>query len=365
MKTSARIRLLIVSGVALGLMLAPAVKGQAPAGPSARLIPAPLITFPALADSNSPAVWERVDGQLRLFVFNSESGVTARAEGSDVSRLSTRGLVTFDGHPGHGVWMEAIVPDVDGVWYGYYHNELPAEVCDDAKRTIPRIGAARSTDFGATWTDLGVVLEAPRDSYDCGSANEYFVGGVGDFSVVLDQEQKYLYFFFSQYANRESAQGVSAARIRWADRDDPVGRISVWLRGQTWLPARMTRAQSAAQIVYPAGGPIYRAGENWHGASVDAFWGPSVHWNTYLEQYVMLLNRAQDRAWTQEGVYVAFTPTLSDPGTWSIPQRLITAAGWYPQVLGTETGSGHDRQAGQRARFFLAGRSHYLIEFTK
>ena len=127
----------------------------------------------------------------------------------------------------------------------------------------------------------------------------------------------------------------------------------------------MTRAHSAAKFVYPAGGPIYRVGENWHGASVDAFWGPSVHWNTYLQQYVMLLNRAQNPAWTQEGIYVAFTPHLNDPGTWSIPQRLITAAGWYPQVLGTEPGSGDDRQAGQHARFFLAGRSNYFIEFSK
>ncbi len=364
MNERGRIRVILALGVGVALLVAPQVRGQQ-AVPTARLIPAPALAFPALADSNSPAIWERVDGQLRLFVFNSESGVTARAEGTDLSRLSTRGFVTFDGHPGHGVWMEAIIPDVDGVWYGYYHNEWPAEVCDEVTRTIPRIGAARSTDRGATWEDLGIVLEAPPASHDCGSENEYFVGGVGDFSVMLDQAHQYLYFFFSQYSNRESAQGVSAARIRWADRDDPVSRMSVWLRNQTWLPARMTRSQSSARIVYPGGGPIYRVGENWHGASVDAFWGPSVHWNTYLQQYVMLLNRAQDSAWTQEGIYVAFTSQLGDPGTWSMPQRLITSAGWYPQVMGTEPGSGDDRQAGQRARFFLQGRSNYIIEFAK
>jgi hypothetical protein len=117
---------------------------------------------------------------------------------------------------------------------------------------------------------------------------------------------------------------------------------------------------------YPAGMPIYRVAESWHTATtVDAFWGPSVHWNTYLEQYVMLLNRAQDSSWTQEGVYVSFTSHLNDPGTWSIPQRLLAGGGWYPQVMGSETGTGTDREAGEQARFFLAGRSQYLIRFSK
>ena len=333
--------------------------------PSAQLIPASPIVFPGLADSNSPALWDRVDGELRLFVFNSESGTTVRAEGPELSQLDSRGLVTFGGEPRQGVWLEAIVPDVNDVWYGYYHNEVPAEVCGDMLRAIPRIGAARSFDLGATWEDLGVILEARRGSFDCASENQYFVGGVGDFSVVLDQAQQYLYVFYSQYASREAAQGVAVARMVWADRDDPVGKMAVWQRNQTWLPARLTRAGAAAQYVYAPGIPIYRAGENWHGPSVDAFWGPSIHWNTHLQQYVMLLNRARDSAWTQDGVYIAFTPQLSEPRTWSTPERLLEGGVWYPQVLGTEPGSGSDREAGERARFFQGGHSNYFIEFSK
>ena len=41
------------------------------------------------------------------------------------------------------------------------------------------------------------------------------------------------------------------------------------------------------------------------------FWGPAIHWNTYLEQYVMLLNRAKDDQFGQEGIYVSFSPTLA------------------------------------------------------
>lgn len=350
-------------GAATWLASVPAARSADP--PTATLIPAPAMRVPSLTDSNSPVVWERVAGQLRLFMFASEAGVTTRLDGPDLSRIAVRGQVDFDGHPGHGVWMESIVPDVDGTWYGYYHNEWPAEICGDMSRTIPRIGAARSTDFGATWVDLGILLEAPRGSQECGSPNGYFLGGVGDFSAVLDNDRQYLYIFFSQYASREAAQGVSAARMAWADRDAPQGRLSVWLRNQTWLPTRTITTQHAVRYAYPAGAPIYRVVESWHdNEKVDAFWGPSVHWNTFLDQYVMLLNRAQDSAWTQEGVYVAFTPTLGDPGTWSIPQRLIAGGAWYPQVVGLEAGAGSDREAGESARFFLGGQSNYFIQFA-
>jgi hypothetical protein len=341
-------------------------QNQTLAIPSARLLNATTLRLPADVDSNSPAVWERIDGRLRLFVMASVSGYTTRTEGIDLTRLEAGSEVTFTNrHPGHGVWFEGVVPDIDGTWYGYYHNERPAEMCNTL-RTIPRIGAARSYDLGASWEDLGIILESPPGTFDCTSANRYFVGGVGDFSVMLEAESQYLYLFFSQYADRENAQGVSIARLAWADRDNPAGKASVWLRNQTWLPARSFRTRSGERHIYPAGMPIYRANNEWHDdPAVDAFWGPSVHWNSYLGQYVMLLNRARDASWTQDGIYVAFSPTLHDPRSWSPPQRLLAGGRWYPQVIGTEVGIGTDRFAGERARLFISGRSDYVIQFIK
>jgi hypothetical protein len=339
------------------------VQTQAPSGPSARLIPTRIVTLPGSSDSNSPAVWELVDGVRRLFVFTSVAGTPTRHWGADVSRLTSLGEVDFENPPGHGVWFESVIADVDGTWYGYYHNEWPAEVCADA-RTIPRIGAARSKDFGATWEDLGVVLEAAPNSHDCASTNDYFVGGVGDFSVILDRDEQFLYFFFSQYVRRDESQGVSVARLAWGDRDQPAGKMSVWLRNRLWLPARAYVVNDATRNFYPAGGPIYRASDDWHEGEVDAFWGPSVHWNTHLEKYVMMLNRARDTSWTQEGIYVAYSTDLSDPASWSAPQRLLVAGRWYPQVVGLES-TGTDKEAGEFARFFMSGRSEYVIQFSK
>jgi hypothetical protein len=79
----------------------------------------------------------------------------------------------------------------------------------------------------------------------------------------------------------------------------------------------------------------------------------------------MLLNRAKDEQFGQDGIYVAFAPTLADPRAWSAPVRLLAGGGWYPQVAGLEPGSGTDRQAGARARLFLTGVSAHLVEFAR
>jgi hypothetical protein len=351
----------------LSLDVGPTVRAQTPVRtPTAVLQPATTITLTDEADSNSPSLWELVNGRLTVFVLTSFNGWPTRHAGLQLGSLVRQGPIEFEARPPYGVWMEAIVPDVDGTWYGYYHNELPAEVCGTTTRMMPRIGAARSRDFGTTWQDLGVILEGPRGSYDCDSTNRYFVGGVGDFSVVLNQEGTELFFFFTQYAERETSQGVAVARLAWADRDRPSGRVSVWWRGSTWFPTRRLRLMDRTEFLYPAGAPIYPVQDGWHdGPTVDAFWGPSVHWNSYVEHYVMLLNHATDTNWRQEGIYIAFSRSLSDPTAWSVPQRLLAGGQWYPQIIGLEPGVGSDRAAGERARFFMSGRSQHILQFSR
>jgi hypothetical protein len=90
-----------------------------------------------------------------------------------------------------------------------------------------------------------------------------------------------------------------------------------------------------------------------------------VHWNEYLGQYVMLLNRARDELFNNDGIYVSFAKSLDDPRAWSAPRKIRDGGGWYPQVGGLEPVSGTDKRAGQRARFFLTGRSDQYIEFQR
>ena len=233
-------------------------------------------------------------------------------------------------------------------------------------KVLPRIGAARSVDQGATWEPLGLVVEAPPRSYDCGTDNKYFVGGVGDFSVQLDRQSQDLYFFYSLYLRAQGQQGVGVARLAWADRDNPSGKIMIW-RNRTWLPATGVGGTNPQRWLYPVASPIFPAGGSWHDADalVDAFWGPSVHWNTYLSRYVMLLNRTKDVDFTQEGIYVSFGSSLEDPGQWSAPSKILNGGRWYPQVMGIETGTGTDKTAGEVARFYMSGESQDVIRFIR
>ena len=208
------------SSFAVALLMATA-DAQTLRTPTARLISAPEFVLPADSDSSTPAVWSLSGGLDRLFVISSWGGVPVRASGATLERLRLDGPVAFTSHPGHGVWMEAIVPDAAGRWYGYYHHERPADFCGRPDRQLPRIGAMRSLDEGMTWQDLGIILDAPPGSEACDSNNRFVLGGVGDVTVALDRNRNDLYFYFSQYVRDGASQGVAAARMAWADRGAP------------------------------------------------------------------------------------------------------------------------------------------------
>jgi hypothetical protein len=336
--------------------------------PQATLLPVTSLRLTGDVDSNSPAVWERTRGVLRFFVVTSYSGRPSTAAGRSLTQLGAAQPASLEPWPGGGVWIEAVVADVDGVWYGYYHNEMPADaVCPGSDKVIPRIGAARSRDRGQTWEQLGIILEAPADAFVCNTSNVFFVNGVGDFSVQLDPESRDLYFFFSQYERSTTQQGVAVGRLAWADRDDPVGKLMLW-RSRVWVPAaRMRTSGDDPTSVYGTGSSLFYVTDGWHdtGTTTNEYWGPSVHWNTHLQMYAMLLNRAKNTKYDQEGIYISFSPRLDDPRLWSTPSKILNGGSWYPQVMGLDDGVGTDKVAGEWARFFMAGTSQYFIHFTK
>lgn len=344
--SSARIAVLLLTGLTVPVL------SFAADAPTVGLQTDTPAQFTGNVDSNTPVVWSLVNSRWTLVAVTSVAGQPSRAAGLNVTRLGPARPVTISPWPGEGVWMESIVPAENGTWYGFYHNERHVDLCGDNPKVAPRIGAARSTDGGATWSDLGIVVDVGPTDFVCDTPNQYFVGGVGDLNAMLDADGQFLYIYFSQYGPDVSQQGVAVARLAWADRDAPAGKLDFWSRG-AWVP------NGAPTAIFPTGLP-------WHAdEAVDAFWGPSIHWNDYLQQYVMVLNHAKDEAFTQEGIYISYNASLANPVGWSTPAKLVDGGSWYPEVIGTEPRTGTDRRASQTARFYMGGKSVNTITFSK
>ena len=225
-----------------------------------------------------------------------------------------------------------MIPDSVGTWYGFYHNENTADTSAATRKDLPRIGMARSTDQGATWTDLGIILEAAPETFACDTSNQYFVGGVGDVTALLDRDQHDVYIYFSQYGREKEDQGVAVARVPWADLDEPVGKVTIWSDG-VWLPPTLIEDDNGLlHWEYPHATAIQPTTKPWHtGGEANAFWGASIHWNDWLQQYVMLLNRTTGDDFGQEGIYVSFNPRWTIRSDGPRRTRLSTVADGTPR----------------------------------
>jgi len=305
-------------------------------------------------DCNSPLHWDN-KGNLHVFTSVRHPFRSTGRNLYDLTPVSTRTTINHRQGVVGGKWLEATYYESDGALYGWYHNE-PEEVCsNDQHLSAPRIGAMVSYDEGLTWQDLGIILEAPQGSLDCETRNYYFAGGNGDFSVILDNEKRYFYFFISTYNREVEEQGVSIARMSYEDRNNPIGKVWKWRDGQWNEPGLGGRVA-----------PIFGVAKDWRREDPDAYWGPSIHYNTYLNMFVIVMNRAVNKYWLQEGVYITYNYDLADPQGWSEPERLpidpLTMA--YPQIVGVEKGE-TDKLAGRSARLFLLGQSKWEITFYR
>jgi len=328
--------------------------GAALRGQSMRITATASTAYPLpIIDGNSPGVW--VDGLLRVY---TSTGDPLAMTGPDLFNLrqSANPIVAPKDH--YPIWIESAWRDDDGTVYAWYHHE-PGGVCPNNSLTAPKIGALRSTDGGETFTDLGIVLST-GDSLNCNAENGFFAGGNGDFSVVLDRDRGYFYFLFDNYSGPREHQGVAVGRMPFDKRADPVGNVSKYYVGAWTEPGIGGLAT-----------PIFPVAVSWESSETDALWGPAVHWNSYLQCYIMVVNHTCCKPeWPQEGVYISINSDLGNPGNWSIPVRIIDAndigfaPGFYPQIVGTNPGES-DSLVGKYARLYIKGISKWEIEFYR
>lgn len=345
--------------------------------PHFEVVPAPLIHFPGghnsnrnadfFADSNSPSFW---DGE-NLYVVNSWEQPWVSA-GPDFAHLGPALPSGFDDPQMKRlwIWIETAYRDSEGTIYAWYHNEVP-NVCPPRNDDLPgypvvaKIGGLRSSDDGHHWTNLGYVLEPQKGSIDCGTQDKWYAGGVGDFSVTLDQDRQFFYFYFTNYPADFAQQGIAIARMKYADRNVPGGKLQLWNHGE-W---------SGNTVSGPVS-PIFPAEIDVRRKDGRTYWGPSIHWNTYLHEYVMFLNKIKDTSWATQKLCISFNPNIANPSGWSVPALLMDGDearrvnpgkpgnGWYIQAMGTEKGES-DKISGQVARLFVDGQSRWKIRFSK
>jgi hypothetical protein len=338
-----------------GAVLASIIVVASASAQHAELRVVPRRDLPKPIDGNSPAFWNR--GKLNLFTTVGYPLLIRQAPNQ--FGPWTTDVVGGDITAHYPLWVESAWMDSDGILFVWYHHE-PQGLCGETSSlTAPEIGAAVSFDGGLTLQDLGIILKS-GDPLNCDARNGFFAGGHGDFSVVPDGEHRFFYFIFSNYGGSAEDQGITVARMAFEDRFGPAG--AVWkFRNGAWdepgLGGRVT-------AIYPAMKP-------WEFADADSFWGPSVHWNTYLGKYVILMNHACCEAgWFQEGVYITYISDLNDPFTWGNPSKLIdrnyigVGAGFYPQVIGLEEGE-TDSVCGWYARLYIQGISKWEIIFSR
>lgn len=283
--------------------------------------------------------------------MHNSDGMPVRSEGSNLFSLRHTRAVLFYSSANANKWIESTWVDPEGRVWGWYHHEVFLDCGEGIALSAPVIGALVSYDGGWTYFDLGHVLASGAEP-NCAAQNGYFASGHGDFTVLPDEQGEYLYFHFSNYGGDPASHGVAVARMRIEDRHDPGGNVWKFHAGEWNSPGLFGDVT-----------PIIPATADWGRADTDAFWGPSVHFNTALGKYVMLLNRACCApGWPQEGVYVSFNQDPANTGGWSEPTRILPYGTWYPQIIGLgpqET----DKRTGRFARFFAGGFSEYELVF--
>jgi len=358
------------------------LSANAEANPGFVIRKAPLVRLPGaknpdphkkegVTDCNSPSHW--VNNTLYVFGSLLQPWRTSGPDLFHLKPVSEVEELQFDNPELKrlSIWIESSHQDEDGRLYGWIHNELP-NLCRKSGGVGPagypavvRMGALRSDDNGLTWKDLGFIIEDPASSILCDTEDTWYAGGMGDFCVLPDRAREWFYFFFAHYGNKFEDQGLCLARMRYGDRDNPRTKVWMWT-GVDWsepgLGGRPKPFFPAAQDITHADGQI--------------FWGPVVHWNTYLKKYVMFLNRIRNTKWETEGLYVSYSSDLGNPHAWSHPvkfmdrEEIIHAdpehihSGWYVEVMGTHPGE-TDKLAGRTVRLFVEGASIWEIEFQK
>jgi len=217
---------------------------------------------------------------------------------------------TFDNG---GSWIMSVFREQGDNFIGFFHAEdhwYPHTNNDIAWKSI---GVTYSDDEGKTWISGNQIITSPTTK----PATPTW-GGSGDCCVVWDHiNNRWMCYYQENW-------------ILMAVSTDPKGAPGTWKK---YYNGAFTEDGLGGQHTKLPGLESASGGN------------PSVHWNTYLQKWVMVWH-----GWAPGVIYISFS---SDGITWGTPQNIIVSSiagkAWYPTIIGVT-----DVEAGQIAKIYYA-----------
>ncbi len=216
----------------------------------------------------------------------------------------------------NGLWIMSVFKQQDQKFIGFFHAEDQDQYDSGngqmATRLWKSMAVSYSPDEGASWVKNQQILSTPK------LAQSH--GGHGDGSVVWDKcNARWVMFYQHSW--------LSAAMS-----EDPNGAPGTWKK----LYNGAFTEPGLGGLDGPFDTSPQLAGPN-----------PSVHWNTYLGQWIMVVP-----GWAPPSTYITSSRDLVH---WTSPQVLMAAPApdhelWYPTIVG----SGGDTLAGEHATLYYA-----------
>lgn len=220
----------------------------------------------------------------------------------------------WEGWDNGGSWLMSVHRLSGNELIGFYHAEdhwcCPRNAEGIAWKSI---AVTYSHDNGLTWEPGQQIITSATPKPD-----EPEWGGVGDGVVIWDAMNERWVAFYSEQV------------IHMAISEDPQASPGTWYK---WHEDEFSEPGLGGQ-----GTPLPEldlvAGAN-----------PSVHWNTYLNEWIMVYH-----GWSPADIYITGSQDLIH---WYTPQAIISSSrggrAWYPTIIGDS-----DVQAGEAARIYYA-----------
>ena len=261
------------------------------------------------------------DEQYQMYWVGSNSSKTI---GQDVSSMSSSMVVISEGESGSfdngGAWLMSVFRQNQDTLIGFYHAEDHEFASDPSSDFIAwkSIALCKSYDNGSTWHKQGQIITSSTPKPDLPTW-----GGNGDHCVIWDTiNSRWICFYQEHYLMMAVSYDQNANPGSWLK----------YYNGEYTEPGLDGENSPIPALINHPGG------------------NPSVHYNTYLQFWVMLWHTWEGHSEYPKSIWLS---TSTDLISWTNPMIVINSESneryWYPTIIGNT-----DVEAEQTAILYYA-----------